>query len=71
MSHEKSETVQDPESGWWVNVYGKGTKKAGERLPEDPSGYGHREYYNMSDAADEAQLRSEAYRPKKPERKRK
>lgn len=69
MSHEKSETKQDPETGFWINVYGRGTKKAGKRLPEDGSGWGHRDYYNESDAADEARLRSDAYRPPKKPRK--
>jgi hypothetical protein len=34
MAHEKSETIQLP-GGKWVNVYGKGTDKAGQKLPDE------------------------------------
>lgn len=30
--HEQSETIQDA-SGRWINVYGRGTPKAGQPLP--------------------------------------
>jgi hypothetical protein len=33
MSHEQSETVQLP-SGKWHNVFGRGTSRAGQRLPD-------------------------------------
>lgn len=63
MSHEQSETVQDPKTGKYVNVYGRGTKKAGQRLPEDSSGVGHKEYDNVDDAVREAVQRSNSYTP--------
>ncbi len=56
MSHEKSETVQ--RGGKWVNVYGRDTKKRGERLPPDSTGYGHKEYDTVESAVDEAKKRS-------------
>jgi hypothetical protein len=37
VSHEQSETIQD-DSGQWINVYGKETPQAGQRLP-GTSGY--------------------------------
>ena len=37
MSHERSETIQGPH-GSWINVYGRGTSKAGKQLP-DSSNY--------------------------------
>lgn len=58
MAHEVSETIQDPDSGKWVNVYGKGTRKAGQRLPEDDSGEGHGEYDSVEEAVDAAKKRS-------------
>lgn len=61
MSHEVSETVRDPQTGRWVNVYGKGTAHAGKRLPADASGVGHEEYDSAEEAAAAARKRSEAY----------
>lgn len=55
MSHEQSETVQDPRSGKWVNVYGRKTKRAGERIP------GTGEYDTVKEAEDEAKKRSKNY----------
>ncbi|KKM67844.1 hypothetical protein LCGC14_1466970, partial [marine sediment metagenome] len=43
MPHEQSETVQLT-NGKWVNVYGKDTDKAGQRLPDSPE-------YDSVDAA--------------------
>lgn len=34
MSHEQSETIQDPKTGEWYNVYGKALPKAGQQLPD-------------------------------------
>lgn len=61
MSHEVSETVQDQRTGKWVNVYGRGTKKAGQRLPQDATGLGHKEYDTVDDAVTEAKARSASY----------
>lgn len=60
MSHERSETIQDQDTGRWVNVYGKGTAKAGKRLPKDESGVGHEDYDSPEAAAEAARKRSEA-----------
>jgi hypothetical protein len=57
MSHETSETVK--KNGKWVNVYGRGNKKAGQRLPQDHTGLGHREYDDVNSAVKEAKERSE------------
>ena len=52
--HEESETVQDEQTGKWVNVYGRNIKgKAGQRLPE--SG----EYDTVEEAEEAARQRSE------------
>lgn len=59
MAHERSETVQDTETGRWVNVYGEGTPHAGKRLPRDGSGVGHEEYDSPEEAAAAARKRSE------------
>jgi hypothetical protein len=53
--HEESETVQDEQTGKWVNVYGRNIKgKAGQRLPN--SG----EYDTVEEAEAAAGARSEA-----------
>ena len=52
--HEQSETIQLP-SGGWINVYGRGTPKAGQRLPGTP-------IYGTAEAAvADAKKRSDAY----------
>lgn len=51
--HERSETIQDPETGKWINVYGKGTPQAGARLP------GSGEYATVEEAVGAATLRSQ------------
>ena len=58
MSHEVSETIQDPKTGKWINVYGRGTPNAGKRLTPDPSGLGHEEYDSVEDAVKAASGRS-------------
>ena len=50
--HEQSETVQ-LSNGKWTNVYGRKTKKAGERLPREV------EYDSVEDAVKAAVKRSE------------
>lgn len=55
MAHEQSETIQDPKTGKWINVYGRGTKKAGERLPD--SG----EYDSVDEAVTAAKERSKSH----------
>ena len=55
MSHEQSETIQDPDTGKWVNVYGRKTPKAGQRLPND------RDYDTVEEAVAAAAARSKAY----------
>lgn len=54
MTHEQSETVQLPGSGKWVNVYGKETPQAGQRLPGDV------EHNSMEEAVRVARQRSAA-----------
>lgn len=54
MSHEQSETIQD-EDGSWVNIYGRATAKAGQRLPGMPS------YPDLASAVSAARSRSHAY----------
>lgn len=56
MPHEQSETVQLP-SGKWVNVYGRRTPKAGQRLP------GEGEFDTMAAAVEAAKKRSREARP--------
>jgi len=52
--HEESETVQDEQTGKWVNVYGKGIKgKAGMPLP-----YEGNQYDTVEEAVDAAKKRS-------------
>ena len=53
--HEQSETIQDPKTKKWVNVYGKKTNRAGQRLP------GSGEHATVEEAVKEAAARSEAY----------
>lgn len=53
MSHEQSETVQ-LKNGKWVNVYGRRTAKAGQRLPDDG------EYDTVDEAVKAAKKRSKA-----------
>src|SRR5688572_23744954 len=31
--HEQSETIQDPVTGQWINIYGRKTPQAGQPLP--------------------------------------
>ena len=50
--HEQSETIQLPNKRW-VNVYGRGTPKAGEKLPGTP------DYPTVEDAVGAARKRSE------------
>lgn len=59
--HEQSETVRRGDR--WVNVYGKKTPKAGQRLPKDASGVGHEEYGTVNDAVRAATERSSKHRP--------
>lgn len=53
MAHEQSETIQLP-SGKWANVYGRKTRKAGQRLPDS------QEFDTVEDAVKAARERSEA-----------
>jgi uncharacterized protein HemY len=62
VSHEVSETVQDKKTGKWVNVYGRKTSKAGQRLPQDATDFGHGEYDTVEQATSEAKQRSEMHR---------
>lgn len=62
MSHERSETVQDPDTKKFVNVYGRGTERAGARLPPDSTGFGHGDYDTVDEAVDQAKKRSAAQR---------
>lgn len=66
MSHEQSETIQ-LENGRWINVYGRDTEKAGEQLPEDDSGIGHKEYDTLDEAVKEAVRRSKHHGEHHPE----
>ena len=66
MSHEVSETIQDPVSRKWVNVFGKGTPNAGKRLPPDDSGVGHEEYDSVESAVEAAKTRSRSVKKKRP-----
>lgn len=50
--HEQSETVQTPD-GHWINVYGRGTPKAGQPLP------GSRPFASSEEAVAAAKSRSE------------
>jgi len=54
MSHEQSETVQD-HSGKWINIYGKKTTRAGQRLPNTPS------YDTVEEAVKAARERSKSF----------
>lgn len=56
MAHEQSETIQNSD-GRWINIYGRGTPRAGQRLPGD------REYSTMEEAVDAARERSRRYMP--------
>lgn len=58
MSHEQSETIQ-LSNGRWTNVYGRNTKKAGQRLP------GEREYDTVEESVSAAKKRSKEYGKKK------
>ena len=51
--HEQSETVQAPD-GRWINVYGRGTQKAGQPLPGLPT------YGTVDEAVAAAKARSSA-----------
>lgn len=62
MAHEHSETTQLP-SGKWVNVYGRKTKSAGKRLPQNASGVGHEEYDSVDAAVTAAKKRSSRSTP--------
>ena len=55
-SHEQSETIQD-ETGKWINIYGRNTPQAGQRLP------GTEAYDSRQEAEAAARKRSEEYRP--------
>lgn len=52
-SHEQSETVQRAD-GKWINVYGRGTPKAGQQLPGTPA------YTTSGEAVRAARARSAA-----------
>ena len=54
MSHEQSETIQNP-SGKWINVYGRKTKNAGKQLPDSS------EYNTVEEAVSAAKKRSESF----------
>ncbi len=54
--HEQSETVQDA-SGKWINVYGRGTRQAGQPLP------GSRAYDTVDEAVAAAKQRSKEAAP--------
>lgn len=51
MTHEQSETIQQ-DDGRWINVYGKGTKFAGQQLPNTIS------YNTQEEAVKSAEKRS-------------
>ncbi len=55
--HEQSETIQR-DDGKYVNVYGRNTPKAGQQLPKNETGVGHKVYDNVQDAVREAVQRS-------------
>ena len=54
MSHEQSETVRIY-SGKWINVYGRNTKKAGQKLPDSD------EYDSPEEAVAAAKKRSKSF----------
>lgn len=53
MSHEKSETIEV--DGKYINVYGRGTPKAGQQLPDS------KEYDTLGEAVGAARERSRKY----------
>jgi len=55
--HEQSETIQD-KLGRWVNVFGRGTKRAGERLPKTYD-FERDTYDTVEEAVSAAKRRSE------------
>jgi hypothetical protein len=57
--HEQSETIQLPD-GKWANVYGRKTKKAGQRLPGTP------EYNTLEEDERAARKRSKDYENETP-----
>lgn len=52
MAHEQSETVWDPTTNKWINVYGSGTLNPGRRLPESAA------FNDLALAERDARLRS-------------
>lgn len=55
MSHERSETIQDPKTGRWINVYGRGVPNAGAQLPGTDS------YLTIEEAVRAAKARSKSF----------
>lgn len=55
MSHEQSETIFDPETGKWVNVYGEKTPKAGRPIP------GSGMFDSVEEAVEAARRRSKSF----------
>jgi hypothetical protein len=53
--HEQSETVQDPWTGQWLNIFGRKTPKAGQVLPGEP------EYDTVEQAVAGAKKRSQSH----------
>lgn len=51
VHHEQSETVQN-EKGEWINIYGRNTPQAGQRLPGTPT------YPTVEEAVEAAKKRS-------------